>query len=310
MSAQLLVDGGNQSTYLATTITTGGLGYATRVESPDGVVDSTYRDGNRGLDTLTVRLGPQRTYNMVLFGGTKTWYSASQRVRLVYDLERNLTETHRWSSAGGLHNTLVERTRYDWANRPVARVAPDGARDSTAYDHAGNPVALVTRRGDTLTMRYDAANRLMERRAPAVSYGTGSYDGASFDALSLGADTARFHYDLMGRDTLAMNRYARITRSYFTNGRLASETQRLRNVSDLSRSVSDPAGFGSHIYTLTETYDLSGRRPRSSAIPHSWGFGPTVRPSPITRSGPWRRSPTRATRPSGSPTTGRGGSTA
>ena len=266
-SRKLTVDGGNLGVYHATTIGNDPLGYPSRVASPDGVVDSTYRDHGRGLDSLRVRRGPVRTDTLPGWGTGGSplivnWAEQVTNLKLVYDPEGNLIETRRWwapTQPQGM-GTLVEQMRYDRANRLQARVAPDGQRDSMVYDPAGDQIRLLTRRGHWIDQTFDATGRLTERRLPAATYPDRTFGGVLFYAFTIAADTVRLYYDGMGRDTLAMNAAARVRRSYMPNGLLLSETQSLRSALELQRSVSDNTGFTQHVYTLTYSYDLNGRR--------------------------------------------------
>ncbi|HEX5387138.1 MAG TPA: RHS repeat-associated core domain-containing protein [Gemmatimonadales bacterium] len=147
--------------------------------------------------------------------------------------------------------------------------------DSTSYDAAGNAVRQVPRRGGTLVLSYDAMNRLITRITPAVHY-----DGAvnepidsagnpwSFPAFpndggtgyTIPADTAALTYDRAGRILTANNGDAHITRTYRTDGRLATETEALRTVTGTV--------FSQHVYVTQYGYDRDGRR--------SWVRVPTV----------------------------------
>jgi RHS repeat-associated protein len=276
-SRRLTVDGGNLGVYHTTTIGNDSLGYPSRVASTDGVVDSTYRDHRRGLDSLRVRRGPVRTDTLPGWGTGGSplivnWAEQVTNLMLVYDPEGNLIETRRWwapTQPQGM-STLVEQMRYDRANRMQARVAPDGQRDSTVYDPAGNAIRLNTRRGHWIDQSFDAGGRLTERRLPAATYPDRAFGGVLFYAFTIPADTVRFFYDAMGRDTLGMNAVARVRRSYQPNGLLSSETQNLRSALELQRSVSDNTGFTQHVYTLAYSYDLNGRR---TALGHPTQLG-------------------------------------
>jgi len=70
------------------------------------------------------------------------------------------------------------------------------------------------------------------------------------------ADTESFGYDEMGRITSATNANALVTRTYFANGLLASERQRVRTLAPLDTGGS----LGLHDYTVGSTYDLNRRR--------------------------------------------------
>lgn len=195
-----------------------------------------------------------------------------------YDEEGNVKSVARRSDPdpNGI-GWITTRWDYDAAGRTVAEWAPDNQVDSTYYDPAGNVIKVRTRRhsrfADTTRMEYDALNRLTSRRTAAVSYAsrTGGIASGNFAASSaenvpyprypndggtgyrIAADTARFTYDPgTGGLQQANNRDARITREYYPNGQLRSETQSLRNTEGNT--------FGGHVYVLEHRYDLSGRR--------------------------------------------------
>jgi len=74
------------------------------------------------------------------------------------------------------------------------------------------------------------------------------------------ADTARFVYDstgsAAGRMTHANNGDAKVTRTYFASGAVATETDSLRTLKALGAGGGD---FTHHIYTERYAYDLAGR---------------------------------------------------
>jgi RHS repeat-associated protein len=250
------------------------LGRAWRVTSAEGIQTSTYRDARNGRDTLVVTSGPQRSIGGDLVYDPIVWYAASASLKSVYDAEGNLTETRRWSSTGDI-GTIVEKTPYDRANRPVAQVAADGAVDSTVYDPAGNAVRLITRRAHAIEQDFDAANRLVRRRVPSVVYDSTTFNGNWFDGGTYLADTVRLYYDALGRDTLAINRYARTRRVYHSNGLLLTEEQRIRSWAYRLASTWDAAGFDRHVFVVGYAYDLGGRRTilaRPSNL-RSWSLG-------------------------------------
>ncbi|HEU4452194.1 MAG TPA: hypothetical protein VFR81_04005, partial [Longimicrobium sp.] len=171
---------------------------------------------------------------------------------------------------------MVTRWKYDAAGRAVREIAADGAVEHRAYDAAGNLTGTVTRRGHVLATSHDAMNRVVRQVTPAVGYprvpfqvgsqgwvypmyqpdGPGSFsDAANTTGLTIPADTAVFAYDSAGRMVRADNRDARITRVWSPNGTLANETQRIRTYRDTV--------FTAHVYTLTHSYDLNGRRTRT-----------------------------------------------
>jgi RHS repeat-associated protein len=254
----------------ATTIENDGLGFPWRVTSPEGVQTTTYRDSSAERDTLVVTSGPARSIAGDPFWNPLSWSALSASVKKTYDPEGNLIETRRWSSTGDI-GTVIERTQYDLANRPVATVAADGLKDSVVYNPAGNAVRLITRRNHLIDQDFDAAGRLTQRRTPTISYAAQTFQGASFPAKTIPGDTARYFYDAAGRVTLAVNRYARTQRDFSRGGQLLREEQRLRSWSARAYSTWNAAGFDQHIYTVGYAYDLDGRR---TIVAHPSQLGP------------------------------------
>ena len=182
------------------------------------------------------------------------------------------TRIRRWSEPDSAVGILSDSMRYDALGRVTWKLAQGTLYPETyAYDAAGNLTTRVTARGATLTHGYDAMNRLAYRVTPAVTYPAETLGTAlltqsdttltpAFPRLPLGTaprtidrDSASFTYDVAtGQLWTANNKDARVTRTYFPNGSLHTETQSLRNVADQS--------FGQHVYTLTYGYDVAGRR--------------------------------------------------
>jgi len=243
-------------------------GFPWQVTSYEGVVAKTSRDHRNARDTLTTTYGPQRSQSDPVYN--MTWNARTAYLRKEYDAEGNLIETGRWSSIGTI-GTIVETTRYDRANRPVAVVAADGVKDSVVYDRAGNQIRLLTRRGQTIEQAFNRANRLSQRRTPTVSYGYTVFEQWPFLSQSIPGDTTRFFYDTMGRDTLAVNRFSRVSRIFGTHGLLLSEIQQIRSWAERANSTWNTSGFSTHVYGLSYTYDLNGRRTR---LTHPTVLGP------------------------------------
>ncbi|MGH7633555.1 MAG: hypothetical protein ACRENC_07480, partial [Gemmatimonadaceae bacterium] len=178
-------------------------------------------------------------------------------------------------------DSLTTRTGFDWASRAVRTTAPDGKADSTHYNTVGDVDSVFTRLGGTtkslaLTMTYDKLHRLRQRIVPEYIYAA-EHLGVGHDSLSsVGrypyplyrnftgrtgytalADTAVFVYDstgaAAGRLTRANNGDAKVTRTYFATGALATETDSLRTLTALSAG----GDFTHHIYTTRSAYDLA-----------------------------------------------------
>jgi RHS repeat-associated protein len=269
-----------------------GLGNVKATETPRGFWTSFYKD-NAGRDTLVVtpidstdkgQGGAQdstaRARQRVLYTVMgREWINESIApnraediyVTKLYDAEGNLTSLARNSTPDPTSiGTVTTQWRYDLANRRVAEIAPDGAKDSTAYDSVGNVVAKVTRRLDptsglhlTITMSYDTLNRLTTRNLPAVNYTSrptqftitkahgSAWDIGAYAAYAIPAETHTFTYDLMGRLLTANNADAKIKRSYYPGGLLQTDSLWIQMV--------DHSSWTKHVYGLTHYYDLDGR---------------------------------------------------
>ena len=164
---------------------------------------------------------------------------------------------------------------YDWLGRPTKQRLGSGPKQ-VYYDPAGNVDSAVTRNNHVLRSKYDAANRLVQRLVPSVTYPQTNctdmpygirYPSAPFptclmrfpyypngadSSLVVGADTARFVFDAAGRLVRADNKDARVSRSYFASGALMSETQRIRSYGTSNFDVTS--------YYQSYRYDLGGRR--------------------------------------------------
>lgn len=194
-----------------------------------------------------------------------------------YDAEGNVLEVQQLQSPDPTQlGWLTRQWIFDAADRTTVAIAPDGFRDSTWYDPAGNADSTKTRNGEVLRMTHDRMNRLSQRVIPGVSYTARTspgllgtldlpYDNYSpttphqypwypnnGTGLTIPADTARFDYDLGGRLIQADNGDARVHRSYFPVGLLASDSLWIRDYADTA--------FAKHLYVLTNGYDLNGRR--------------------------------------------------
>ncbi len=194
---------------------------------------------------------------------------------------------------------------------PGSALEPSG-KDSTLLDEAGNAIGFRPRRiaqlnGQNITMRYDELNRMTEKVVPSVRY-VARLDGIPADSVTMtalqsnnnsyGPDITFFRhafplypspanqsdyviparadtftYDpATGNMASAVNRDAVVLRTYYQNGALRSETQKL----------ADSAGtdVSKHIFTIEYRYDLAGRRTdlihspqfRIGAPPIPWGL--------------------------------------
>jgi hypothetical protein len=202
---------------------------------------------------------------------------------ITYDDEGNRRRLERWSLPdvpGSPIGKIISRWGYDLANRLVADSAAATATtvsvERHAYDAAGNDTLMTTRRALGIRMAYDALNRLKTRSLPSVTYAKrreGVYTLGPRPAANvpyprlpiapgltavpdstIGSTTEAFDYDAMGNLILANNDDAQVTRAFFSNGLLQSETQRIRTYGG--------SDFTAHVYTTNVEYDLNGRRTR------------------------------------------------
>lgn len=251
------------------------IGRVVADSAPDGKRDSTVYDiMGRVVKQLTI--GPTR--NGV---GSQTLIVLNR-----YDKSGRLLSVSRVGSPNPLNlDTLTNAYRYDWAGRKVASVATDGAVDSTVYDPNGNATALITRLGGTskpITMVYDPLNRLVKRSVPSYVYnaesiGLGGQSGSQQwthdypmypnvsgqTGYTVKAQIDTFAYDAAGRMTLANNGDSRVSRTYYPNGAIKSETQKVRTLADTTSG----GNFTAHVYTISYEYDLAGRNTKIT-VPH------------------------------------------
>jgi RHS repeat-associated protein len=181
-------------------------------------------------------------------------------VRKYFDQESNLDSlTRRYKIASGME-ALTTRWLRDLAARVEVEVAPDNQAETYRYDSGSNDTSMTTRRGDVISMRYDALNRLQGRTLPPYVYPSRSAhvspivsptDTLSFNYTTPGSvDTLAYAAD--GQVVLATNRFASVARQYNPSGLLLSET--------LSIQKADTSGYGSHTYLTKYEYDRNRRR--------------------------------------------------
>lgn len=207
-----------------------------------------------------------------------------------YDAEDNLLSVSALGSPDLSNVAVNESLKYDNANRLVRRSLGTGP-DSIVYDPAGNATALRHKSGVWVPQRFDALNRVTLRVVPQRDYSQNLCAGIPNGPLSLPgncnvvfpyypnngsglrvfADTSTFQYDVTGNLTRADNRYARIRRSYFPVGQIATDTTRFGQ-------YATPQADGS-VRVASHTYDRSGRRltltAPSGTLSYSYhSFGP------------------------------------
>ena len=185
-------------------------------------------------DTLNVATGPTvNTGTLQLTDSQKD----SILVHSVFDAEGRALSVTRWvrPDINGI-DTVRTAWEYDAAGRKHREVAADGNVDVFDYDPAGNITMWTTRRQHSVATTYDAINRPLTRTA----------SGAMPTP-----EVTQFTYDVSGAIQTANNPFARITRHYFSGGAQKDETQDIATYN---------LAFGTHLYSLSYTYDKNGRR--------------------------------------------------
>ncbi len=213
------------------------------------------------------------------FDTLRTVPSLTRLVLDSLDAEGNLLINTRVSLPDTSGTSQQTSYLYDAAHRRRVRTEQNSSTDSTWYDQAGNSIGHRAGGGKIVMQKYDALNRLTNRILPpdttaqetcsgctnnaAVVFAVFPYfatvlPGGSTNAnLIIQGDTSTFTYDAAGRMASAINHDAQVWRSYYANGALHVERDSLR--------VYDPADtmagtWGYHPFTLSYSYDLSGRR--------------------------------------------------
>jgi RHS repeat-associated protein len=194
----------------------------------------------------------------------------------------------RLHSAGTNNSGIYVRRRFTYDG--IGRVLTEGVEqdghagiwlyDESRYDEAGNVKTRIARTGAVTTMTYDALNRVSTRAMPSLSAAnpalglTGAPGNVQVDpevrlpayAYTVPADVATFTYDpVTGALLDANNAWAKIHRTYFANGQVKTETQRLRTWAGDTTDASY-----THRYDLTFAYDRNGRR-KSLTYPSAFG---------------------------------------
>jgi YD repeat-containing protein len=202
-----------------------------------------------------------------------------------FDKEGNLTNVTSYGNNDAGVDQITEVRTYDRANR-LKSVAKGSGPASFTYDAAGNPIRMQYRSGKEVTEEYDALNRRTKRIVPQMDYAQSFCTQHQLGLLTDGgqcllefplypnngtgyrvaADTLTFVYDIAGNMTRADNRDARISRSYYSNGLLETDSIALRDV------IGYQTGFSTK-YGIRYRYDRNGRRTSlRSALSDSIGY--------------------------------------
>lgn len=246
----------------ATTYTYDGLGNSSAATDPRGLTTTTTRDGigrptfvTTPIDSLGTQLRYQRYQYDIDSRVTAAVDSARTSVSdgtmqfvqvfTAYDKEGKVTGVTRRMGAS-TSNDIVTSATYDAAGRITGRFDPGKGSlpiVSWTYPTGFRSVITTTASVGTDTVITDVLGQQVHRGISA----------AASDPTT--ADAQNFYYDMMGNLDSATNKYAKVGRTYFANGALRTETQRIAKA-DLT--------FGndalSHVYTLSYTYDSDGKR--------------------------------------------------
>jgi RHS repeat-associated protein len=240
--------------------------------------------GARGQDSITFTYGPLRRVPWVF--GTNvvrdTVREEGVAVEKLYDAAGNLTEVTRWSTTDpssdrpniGEPGLIRSTYKHDLLGRVVERKEGDDNTTLFKYDLAGNVVETTTGVGHTLRATYDALGRLVQSRTPSVSYArlcaphvpeepAFSHDYCDDPrnhfpffpndvnkSYVVAEDVSTYWYDMAGRLVAADNSNARVRRSYFRSGLLATDSVQIRDVTGNT--------FGT-TYGVAYGYDIAGR---------------------------------------------------
>jgi RHS repeat-associated protein len=274
-----------------TQYTLDGYGRVTEVTTPIDSADTSLVgvDSTKGAkDTAYTVYTRQREYRSYTYDAMDRVLQATHtaddsvtphatEVVTAYDPEGLVLSVDRIDEDPSPNPDLHTATVYDAAGRAVTDTAVNKAVTTRIFDPAGNVTTLVTRRGYTITSTYDPLNRLSTKVVPSFTSAqidsgmpVSSQDSAArnymvnfvpsvaqpYGGTVIHGDTVSFTYDAGGRMIEADNVNAKISRAYFTNGKLQSETQRIRTTPDSGAAGS----FAAHVYTIAYHYDLDGRR--------------------------------------------------
>jgi RHS repeat-associated protein len=204
-----------------------------------------------GRPDSTVSYGPAITH--IESNGPGTTPSEQLTVVTTYDGEGSPLTVNRivTPNPAGLQ-TQRTRYQYDAAGRKTDEWSNDLLHQEWRYDQGGNAVQAITARGDTITSRYDAADRLVRRIVPSVEYaqlpGTcpvdrfspyaGQCAGMVFPIFPnrgtsyvIPEEWTTYRYDLVGNMVRAENGDAVVTRTYYPNGQIRTDSTAIRDFS-------------------------------------------------------------------------------
>jgi RHS repeat-associated protein len=222
-----------------------------------------------GRDTMSVSIGPAINHAPnpgVTFTPNPT-VQERLTVHTLLDDEGLPLRVTRWATPDTAEvGEQVTEYVYDAAGRKRQEITGGGHLPQLfEYDPAGNLVAWTSGRGLRTTSEYDAVGRLVLRATPPVLYEKAPYcgpaepcSGTTFPlypnegtGYRVPAEWTHFRYDLLGNMVRAENADAIVSRTYYPNGALKTDSLRIRSM--------DGVDFSGHVYGLRYAYDRAGR---------------------------------------------------
>jgi RHS repeat-associated protein len=185
-------------------------------------------------------------------------------VETSYDDEGLTLEVRRWVSPdpAQLHVLSTSYT-YDAAGRKLTEVDGVG-QQRFVYDLGGNVVRWITPRNDTITSRYDVMGRMVRRVVPEKRYAMScpsqtnpcqnpypAHPSGPSGSLVIPEEWTTFRFDPDGNMVYAENADAIVTRGYYRNGALRTDSLAIRSVEGMD--------FTTHRYGLSYAYNLAGQ---------------------------------------------------
>jgi RHS repeat-associated protein len=163
-------------------------------------------------------------------------------------------------------NVLSTRYTYDAAGRKKTETEHGEGLELTTYlyDLDGNATGVITPRGDTITSQYDVMGRMVRRVVPEKRYAMSCpsqtnpcqnpyphHPNGSSGSLVIPEEWTTFRFDPDGNMVYAENADAIVTRGYYPNGALKTDSLAIRSVEGMD--------FTTHQYGLAYAYNLAGQ---------------------------------------------------
>ena len=227
----------------------------TRLEY-DGWGNDTLNVAPKGGTTLYIRDSLRRVVRVDDPGQHRTdyVYDVLNRVTAVKVFDTDTFTTRYAYSPTSTIDTVFDprNVRRVWIYGAADQVTHmiDDVSDSARYFHgkAGLLDSVLTRSGLLIKQRYDAAGRLLATAYPGRFH---DFGGVDHDATIAGDSIIRT-YDVMGQLTKVTTSADTVFRTYYREGTLATERQKVAN------------GVSNFLHELR--YDVSGRRTRFHSV--------------------------------------------